>query len=85
MFGNGNSKSLLTEELVDFGVTAFGGGWNYFHAVDSIREPDWNTSTKVMNDGCGMGSFVKFSLKDFNFKFSHILREVVVTVYSGVG
>ena len=49
-------KMSLTEELVDFLVPSFGHGGNYFHAIDSVREPDWNPCLEVVDDGCSVGS-----------------------------
>ena len=38
-----------------------------------------------MNDGCGMGSSIKFGLNDFEFEFSHILWEVFICVNLSIG
>ena len=55
LLGDGGREASLTEELVYFLVPSFGRSRDYFHPVDPVREPDWNSSSEVMDDSGGMG------------------------------
>ena len=65
LFSHGCSKLLLTKELVNFVIPAFGGGWDNLHAIDLIWEPDWDPSTEIVDDSCSMGGGIEFSFNDF--------------------
>ena len=75
----------LTKELVDFLVPSLGRSGNDFHPINSVRKPDWNSSTEIMDDGSSVGSGVEFSFNNFEPEFSHVFWEVVVIANTGVG
>ena len=75
----------LAKELVDFLVPSFGCSGDYFHPIDSVGEPDWNSSTEVVNNCGGMGSGIEFCFDDLELEFPHILWEIVVIANSGIG
>ena len=75
----------MAKELVGFLIPSFGCGGDYFHPVDSVREPDRNPSTEVV-DNCGsMGGGIEFCFNNFELEFPHILWEIVVVVNLGIG
>ena len=76
---------MLTKELVDFIIPALGGSGNHLHAIDLVKEPDQDTGSEVMNDGCGMDSGVQLGFYDLEFEFSHILWEIIVRADVGIG
>ena len=75
----------LTKELVNFLIPSLGCGGDYFHSVNSVRKPDWNSSMEVVDDGGSMGSGIQFVFNNFKLEFSHILWEIVIIVDSGIG
>ena len=85
LFGDGGREASLAEELVYFFVPSLGRGGDYFHPIDSVRKPDWNSSSEVMDDGSGMGGGIEFCLDDFELEFPHVFWEIVITANSGIG
>ena len=85
LFCDGGCKSLSTKELVDFLVPSFGHGGNHFHPVNSVRKPDQDSSSEVVDNGGSVGSGVEFCFDNFELEFSHVLWEVVVISDMGVG
>ena len=75
----------LAKELVDFLIPSFGCSGDYFHPIDSIREPDRDPSMEVVDNCCSMGSGVEFCFNDFELEFPHILWEIVIIADSGIG
>ena len=73
LLGDRSCKASLAKELVDFLIPSFGCSGDYFHPIDSVREPDQNPSTEVVDNCCGMGGGVEFSFDDFELEFPHIL------------
>ena len=71
--------------MVDFLIPSLGCSGNDFHPVNSVREPDRDSSTEIVDDCHGVGSGVEFSFNDFEFELSHVLWEVVVIADIGVG
>ena len=84
MLGDRGREASLAEELVYFLVPSFGHSRDYFHPVDSVGEPDWNSSPEVMDDGSSMGGGVEFRFYDFKLEFPHILWEIVVSANSSI-
>ena len=65
LFCNGSHKVFLAEELVDFLILSFGSGWDYFHSIDAIREPDWDSCTEIVDDGGSMSGGIEFGFNNF--------------------
>ena len=85
LFCDRGCEALLAEELVDFLIPSFGPSWNYFHAIDSVREPDQNPCSEVVDDGSSVGSGIKLHFNDFEFEFPYVLWEVVIIVDTSIG
>ena len=85
LLGDRGRKASLAKELVYFFVPSFGRSRDYFHPIDSVREPDRNSGSEVMDDGSGVGGGIEFSLDDFKFEFSHVFWEIIIAANSGVG
>ena len=85
LFGNQSCEASLAKELVNFLIPSFGRGGDYFHSVDSVQEPDWDSSVKVVNYCGSVGGGVEFCFHDFEFEFSHVLWEVIIVADMGVG
>ena len=85
LFCYGGCEVSLAEDLVYFLVPSFGRSRDYFHPVNSVREPDRDSGAKVMDDGCGMGGGVELSFDNFELKFPHILWEIVIVADSSIG
>ena len=76
---------LLAKKLVNFLIPSFGCSGDYFHPIDSVREPDQNSSMEVVDNCGGMGGGIEFCFDNFEPEFPHILWEIVVVANSGIG
>ena len=85
LLGNRGCEASLAKELVNFLVPCFGHSRDYFHSVDSVCKPDWDSGTEIVNNGCGVGGGVEFCFDNLEFEFPHVLWEIVVVVDTGVG
>ena len=85
LLGDRGREASLAEELVYFLIPSLGRSRDYFHPIDSVREPDQYSGSEVVDDGGSMGGGVEFCFDDFEFEFPHILWEIVIIANSSVG
>ena len=71
--------------MVDFLIPSLECSGNDFHPINSVRKPDRDSSSEIVDDCRSVGSGVEFCFNDFEFEFSHVLWKVVVIVDTGVG
>ena len=69
------------QSIVDFSYHPLGT----VHPVNSVRKPDQDSSSEVVDNGGSVGSGVEFCFDNFELEFSHVLWEVVVISDMGVG